>query len=99
MSDNDLVCYPFAVVELKHAYIGASQEEFCFCQAANAASTALSMLERLYMLGDQHSTNAHVPAVVALTCIGPQVRVWLTYSICAPENGAPRHVSISVVAA
>lgn len=91
--DNDLVCFPFAVVELKHSYIGSSQETFCSCQAANAASFALGMLEKLYSLAEQHSTNAHVPPVVAFTCIGPQIRLWMVYSVCAPK-GVPRRVSL-----
>lgn len=88
---DDLVCFPFAVVELKHGEAG-SREEFCYCQAANGASTALRMLENLYRHADGQNNDNHVPPVVAFTCIGPVIRLWIAYTLREP-NGAKAHVS------
>ena len=85
------VCFPFAVVELKHTLVCQSQEQFCYCQAANAASAALTILENLYTCSDRGRNNDHVPPVVAFTCIGPRIRVWIAYSY-RERPGPPVHV-------
>ena len=90
---NDLICFPFAVVELKHGMVGGSQEEFCYCQAANGASAALSMLENLFEYTERKQNYQHVPPVVAFTCIGPSVRLWIAYAVREP-NGKIAHVSV-----
>lgn len=86
-----LLCFPFAVVELKHGLIGGSRQEFCYCQAANGASRALIMLEKLFKPAHQHENNHHVPAVVTFTGIGHVLRVWLAYSFREP-TGKVAHV-------
>ena len=72
---DHLVCFPFAVIELKHQMGGQTREQQCYCQAVNAASTALKLLEKLYSLADEQWSNTHVPPVVACTCIRPKVRL------------------------
>ena len=89
-SSDDLVCFPFVVVELKHPLIGESQEQFCICQAANGASVALKMLVQLYKHADRHAEE--VPPVVAFTCIGSKISVWLVKSI-RPPGKIGAHVS------
>ncbi|KAF2159443.1 hypothetical protein M409DRAFT_60791 [Zasmidium cellare ATCC 36951] len=68
-------CFPFAVVEMKHGSVDGTQRQFCYCQAANGSSRALTILERVYHIGNRHPKNHHVPAVFAFTCIGPSVMV------------------------
>jgi hypothetical protein len=90
ISNDHLVCFPFAVVELKHEMVGQTREQQCYCQAANAASTALKLFEKLYSLADQQWSNNHVPPVVAFTCIGPKIRLWIAYALGPPSK--PAHV-------
>jgi hypothetical protein len=92
MSNDHLVCFPFAVVELKHQFVGGSREQQCFCQAANAVSVALNMLENLYSIADQQQNSHHVPPVVAFTCIGPKIRLWIAYTTGA-HSSRTAHVS------
>lgn len=92
MSNDHLVCFPFAVIELKHQSVGGSREQQCFCQAANAASVALNMLENLYSLADQRQNSHHVPPIVAFTCIGPKIRLWIANSSGA-HSSRTAHVS------
>ena len=93
---NDLICFPFAVVELKHGMVGGSHQEFCYCQAANGASAALSMLENLFQYTERKENYQHVPPVVAFTCIGPSIRLWIAYSVREP-NGEVAHVSLETL--
>ena len=90
VSNDHLVCFPFAVVELKHQMVGQTREQQCYCQAANAASAALKLFEKLYSLADDQESNYHVPPVVAFTCIGPKVRLWIAYALGPPSK--PAHV-------
>jgi hypothetical protein len=52
--------------------------ERCYCQAANAAAAALDLQAQLF---DKlkYQRSAQLPPVVAFTCIGPVVKVWLAY--------------------
>jgi hypothetical protein len=74
----DKSCFPWAVVEMKrHATTHDESIERCYCQAANAAAAALELQAQLFnKLG---KTSPELPPVVAFTCIGPIVKVWLAY--------------------
>ncbi|MCJ1393756.1 hypothetical protein MMC18_006632 [Xylographa bjoerkii] len=77
------VCFPFAVVETKHEKVNSSLIIHCYCQAANASSTALSMLCQLskYVEGTRYwwGQNNEVLPVVSFTFIGPCVKLWLSH--------------------
>lgn len=74
----DRSCFPWAVVEMKrHATNSHESIERCYCQAANAAAAALELQAQLFdKLGE---TSPELPPVVAFTCVGPIVKVWLVY--------------------
>ncbi|KAH7395366.1 hypothetical protein DE146DRAFT_659883 [Phaeosphaeria sp. MPI-PUGE-AT-0046c] len=85
---SDRFCFPWAVVEMKR-YATSSHEsiERCYCQAANAAAAALELQSQLFdILGD---ASPEPPPVVAFTCVGPIVKVWLAYQYKA-ANSAKR---------
>ncbi|KAF2001483.1 hypothetical protein P154DRAFT_619485 [Amniculicola lignicola CBS 123094] len=74
-----LVAFPWAVVEVKHAEVSLSDRQFCYCQAANASAEALKIRESLIRAtGDWENRNCHIP-IVSFTCVGPEVRLWLTF--------------------
>ena len=78
------MCYPWAVVEVKHAKVDQADKSFCYRQAANAAAAALQLQESLYKTSHEYPAGpglrplAFLP-VVAFTCIGPKLKVWLAY--------------------
>ena len=77
-----LVCFPSAVVEIKHHKVEKPRRTECYCQAANASSTALSMLSRLYLLQDRENNGINLKElrpVVAFTLIGYKTRVWISF--------------------
>ena len=97
------VCFPFAMVELKHDIAKNTDKEFCYCQAANAASCALAMLCQLC----QHTPNSmywhdehnEVLPVVTFTFIGNEAKVWLAYVSryrCAENEGRFIHQYVSL---
>jgi len=62
----------------KHATTPDVSVERCYCQAANAAAAALELQAQLFdKLGGDASSES--PPVIAFTCIGPIVKVWLAY--------------------
>ncbi|KAF1940462.1 hypothetical protein EJ02DRAFT_513093 [Clathrospora elynae] len=75
---SDRSCFPWAVVEMKRDAATPDQStKKCYCQAANAAAAALELQAQLFdKLGE---TSPELPPVVAFTCIGPNVKVWLAY--------------------
>ncbi|KAL2130237.1 hypothetical protein VTI74DRAFT_6714 [Chaetomium olivicolor] len=82
--DRDWVCFPWLIVQ--HGKPGGTETQ-CHYEAANAATAAVMMLERLCKVvpaGIQGKTNEHVPPVVAITTVKKMVRVWITYS-CRPS--------------
>jgi hypothetical protein len=56
--------------------------ERCYCQAANAAAAALELQAQLFDKLDDASSE--LPPVIAFTCIGPIVKVWLAFHDQAP---------------
>lgn len=87
LSDSDLMCFPWAVVEVKHARVDQSKINDCYLQAANSSAVALRMLGALFQKATG-SMPEDLPPVIAFTCIGPAVQVWLTYKAGSNrENG------------
>jgi hypothetical protein len=93
---HDKLCFPWSVAELKRFERGNDNRlaTAAYSQAANAASTALCMLESLSQFAKIKQNNEHVPPVVAVTCVGGNSKVWVAYSR-HPGNNQRDHVSIS----
>ena len=76
---DHLICFPWAVVEVKRDEDSNTHDAKCYCQAANASAAALalqeSLVERLY-----DTPNHYIFPIIAFTCIGPKIRTWLAYS-------------------
>ena len=82
VGEHHLVCYPWAVVEVKHGQVDNSDTTFCYRQAANATAAALVIQESLWKVSHNslgRRIPSDLPPIVAFTCIGPKVRVWLTF--------------------
>lgn len=69
-------------MELKPVKEEENPVQFCYCQAANGASAALTLLESLYMRASLATIDyvERIPPVIAFTCIGPEIRVWLAFA-------------------
>lgn len=76
---KDLVCFPSAVIEVKHHKVKKREKEKCYWQAANAASAALSMLGRLAHLSASRESFEEIQPVVAFTFIGYKCKVWIAF--------------------
>lgn len=76
---NHLVCFPSAVVEIKHHNVPQPQRERCYCQAANGAAAALSILHKLTIHSRSEAPHREIRPVVAFTFIGPESRVWIAF--------------------
>jgi hypothetical protein len=81
LSSTNKSCFPWAVVEMKrHAKTYDGSVERCYCQAANAAAAALELRAQLFdKLSGDILLQPPLPPVIAFTCIGPIVKVWLAY--------------------
>lgn len=78
LTASDLSFFPWAVVEMKkRAKVPDTKIERCYCQAANAAGAALTIREEF--VNKLPVTRASIPPVIAFTCTGPKVKVWLMY--------------------
>jgi len=75
---HDVLCYPWAIVEMKHFRVSPAEVNNCYCQAANASSAALSLQEHLLVRAYGAIPKTLSP-IIAFTCIGPRIKVWLTY--------------------
>ncbi|OAL43945.1 hypothetical protein IQ07DRAFT_260579 [Pyrenochaeta sp. DS3sAY3a] len=79
-SSSDASCFPWAIVEMKKTVSARDRNAIdrCYSQAANAAAAALDIQAQLFdKLKD--SDPFQRPPVVAFTCVGPVVKVWLAY--------------------
>lgn len=74
----NLTCFPWAIVEAKHGMVNGNTKDFCYRQAANATSVALSMFSTIFRTANGAIAD-DLPPVIAFTCVGPAIRVWLTY--------------------
>ncbi|KAF2658935.1 hypothetical protein K491DRAFT_713180 [Lophiostoma macrostomum CBS 122681] len=72
----DRLCFPWAVVEVKHAQVLMPAEEYCQCKLANATACAYDIRENLIRSVDVPS---EIPPMIGFTCVGPKLRLWLTY--------------------
>jgi len=77
-ASTDLMCFPWAVVEAKHGRGRQGNAEFCYCQAANASAAALRLREQLAVKADGSRWKQNLP-VIAFTCVGSRIKLWLTY--------------------
>ncbi|KAH6636948.1 hypothetical protein F5144DRAFT_569209 [Chaetomium tenue] len=78
---SDCLCFPWLIVEHKKAGEMALEEK-CHCQAANAGTAAVMMLETLARIVpgvEEHTANEYIPPVVTMTTVDKIVRVWITY--------------------
>jgi len=75
---SDLMCFPWAVVEVKRRSTDEGLKDFCYQQAANASATALDIMTGLFKTSDGRFTN-DLPPIIAFTCNGPELRLWLTF--------------------
>jgi hypothetical protein len=95
LETKDLACFPWAVVEVKkHVRTkDVTPIERCYCQAANASAAALDIRAQLFnkVSGDAVSP---LPPVIAFTCIGHIVKVWLTY-LDTSDADRTAHVQVS----
>lgn len=93
---NQLVCFPWAVVEIKPANEQQNPVHFCYCQAANGASTALALLETLYKRALSTGVNhvERIPPIVTFTSIGPVIRVWLAF---AEKNNSDSVIRVRLI--
>lgn len=80
-SSSDRSCFPWAVVEIKKDVTSPRDVaiERCYCQAANAAAAALEIQVQLFEKFND-TLPLQSPPVVAFTCVGPVVKVWLAYN-------------------
>jgi hypothetical protein len=80
------LCFPWCIVQLKGAEqvtATAGNEDLVletFHQASIAASDALVMLEKLATFADVKQDGQHIPPVIAITSVGANTTVWLTFS-------------------
>ncbi|KAH7384636.1 hypothetical protein BKA66DRAFT_569879 [Pyrenochaeta sp. MPI-SDFR-AT-0127] len=82
-----MICFPWAIVEVKRnkkmtqcgTRFKNSGAVFCYCQAANASAAALTLREQLASQSNDSSPINEALAIFALTCVGPSVKLWITY--------------------
>ncbi|XP_014553292.1 hypothetical protein COCVIDRAFT_51985, partial [Bipolaris victoriae FI3] len=79
MRGPDLMCFPWAVVEVKSAIVDGDPERMCYCQAANASADALSLREKLLLASKKNEPNPEALVIFSFTCVGTHVKLWLTY--------------------
>ena len=78
ISLSDYLCFPWLIVEhkkLEHNSIA----HFCYCQAANAAMAALTILQTLSQYATRRPQNSHIPPIATVTTVGHEVRAWVMY--------------------
>lgn len=90
-SKEHLLCFPWAIVELKKEFVRAGEVTKCYCQGANAASRALRMFEILSRYADTVD-GEQIPPVIVLTFIGPIFKLWIAFST-RDRSGSSNYVS------
>ena len=95
LGTTDLACFPWAVVEVKkHVRTSnVSPIERCYCQAANASAAALDLRAQLFNKLSSDAVSS-LPPVIAFTCVGHIVKVWLTY-LDTRDTDRTAHVQVS----
>lgn len=86
------LCFPWCVVQLEGAeqvMTIADNEKLVsetFHHASIAASDALVLLEKLARFADVKQDGQHIPPVVAITSVGANTTVWLTFSAIVDDK-------------
>jgi hypothetical protein len=93
---SHLNCFPWAVVEVKPDEVVKSVESFCYCQAANASAEAHAMREKLMEYIGEDTEEHDALVIFSFTCIGPDIKFWLTYR--EPVSANPRKMSLVQIA-
>jgi hypothetical protein len=75
---SGIICFPWALVELKKSPDGHDPRDRCYQQAANASAAALDIMTRLFQQSDGHISD-NLPPIIAFTCVGPEFRLWLMF--------------------
>ncbi|GAM43369.1 hypothetical protein TCE0_047f18121 [Talaromyces pinophilus] len=70
---KDLICFPWALVELRST---TETAEGCYCRAAIGANAALDMHRQLQPVW---VAAKDIPPVIFFTCSGPEIRVWISF--------------------
>jgi hypothetical protein len=91
IKDYDLLCFPWTIVEVKQEKAHPFEIKYGCCQAANAASVSLSILEKLIRYDNVQHEGQHIPPVFTFTVVGADVRLWIAYS-ASKEVGHRDHV-------
>jgi hypothetical protein len=91
IKDSELLCFPWTIVEVKLQNAPQRDIEYGRCQAANAASVSLSVLEKLISYDDTQREGQHVSPVFTFTVVGADIRLWVAYS-AAKKAGDRDHV-------
>lgn len=91
IKDHDLLCFPWTIVEVKPQNAPSCDIEYGCCQAANAASVSLSVLEKLISYNDTQHEGQNIPPVFTFTVVGADIRLWIAYS-ATKEVGDRDHV-------
>lgn len=75
LSDEALLCFPWAIIEVKKPDAPPADIMECYCQAANGASSCLTMLEQLTKHNGTRHTSDSVKPIVVFTFVGPDVKL------------------------
>jgi hypothetical protein len=85
-----LVCFPWGIFEAYGVFKSPEANDVSFASAVSqvsaAASTALSMFERLAKFADEKHDGQHIPPVIAITSVGANTTVWLAYCDIVDEK-------------
>jgi hypothetical protein len=94
LGTKDLACFPWAVVEFKRQAQGSQEAsiERCYCQAANASAAALALRSQMFT-GDLDDALSTLAPIISFTCVGPIVKIWLTYFLEPDISGKRARVS------
>lgn len=78
-----LICFPWGIFEAHGDFKSPEVNEVSFASAVSqvsaAASTALSMFERLAKFADERHDGQHISPMIAITSVGANTTVWLAY--------------------
>lgn len=92
--ERDRLCFPAIILELKNGTTKGLKEKRRkgYCQAANAASASLNILENLAKFDKLQDRYQRIPPVVTITSVGEHCKAWLAFS-CPPTTNVRNHVS------
>ncbi|KAF5243200.1 hypothetical protein FANTH_8298 [Fusarium anthophilum] len=81
--ETDLKCFPWLVIEFKsrrgaNSVIRQKREEV-YCQAVNGSGCAVRLNEIAALHETKLPGQVHIPPIPAVTTVGPEVKVWITY--------------------